>query len=65
MNTNLVALALALTLTAAPSAFAVDEGNSVLKLSEAAQSYGTSIDLIPLTAGAGNLQGDSMQSRDG
>lgn len=57
MKTRLVALALALTLAAASSAFAVDEGNSVLKLSEVSQSYGTSVDLIPLTTGAGNLKG--------
>jgi hypothetical protein len=57
MKTRLVTLALALTLTAASSAFAVDEGNSVLKLSKVSQSYGTSVDLIPLTTGAGNLKG--------
>lgn len=57
MKTKLVVLALTLILTAASSAFAVDEGNSVLKLSEAAQWYGSSVDLIPLTNGAGNLRG--------
>lgn len=57
MKARLFALTLALVLTAASSAFAVDEGNSVLKLSEVSQGYGTSVDLIPLTNGAGNLKG--------